>query len=117
MVFVKLFKISSNNRNGKREDQDPSHGTHAAKQFAQTRDAGQCLGSSSQGGVLDKGVVSSNLVILHPLLHAILELVDVDRALLLAHMATHQQGHLLGDDVGKVNKRRSVSRVTYNTNL
>ena len=40
------------------------------------------LGPGGQGAVLDEGVVSGNLVILHPLLHPVLQVVDVDRPLL-----------------------------------
>ena len=40
------------------------------------------LGPGGQGAMLDEGVVAGNLVILHPLLHPVLQVVDVDRPLL-----------------------------------
>ena len=62
--------------------------------------------------MLDKGVVASDLMILHPGLHPLLEVGDVHGALLVAHVATDKQRELLCDDVGKVNKRWPVSRIT-----
>ena len=68
--------------------------------------------TSTESRVLDEGVVSGDLVILEPGLHPLLEVGDVDGALLVAHVATDKQRELLRDDVGKVNKRWPVSRIT-----
>ena len=68
--------------------------------------------TSTQSRVLNEGVVSGDLVILEPGLHPLLEVGDVDGALLVAHVATDKQRELLRDDVGKVNKRWPVSRIT-----
>ena len=68
--------------------------------------------TSTESRVLDEGVVSSDLVILEPGLHPLLEVGDVDGPLLVAHVATDKQRELLRDDVGKVNKRWPVSRIT-----
>ena len=68
--------------------------------------------------MLDEGVVAGDLVILEPGLHPLLEVGDVHGALLLAHVAADKQREFLGDDVGKVNKRWPVSRITWaNTSL
>ena len=62
--------------------------------------------------MLDEGVVAGDLMILQPGLHPLLEVGDVHGALLVAHVAADKQRELLGDDVGKVNKRGPVGRIT-----
>ena len=40
MVFMKFFKVSSNDWYGQREDEDPGHSAHAPEEFAQPRGGG-----------------------------------------------------------------------------